>query len=88
MTAGWNFAEMWERVADRHPDEIAQIQGDRVFTWSEFDRRADGIAATLLAGGAQHQDKVAHYLYNGPEYMESMFAMYKAGLVQIGRAHV
>ncbi len=83
MTAGWNFADMWERVADRHPDEIAQIQGDRVFTWREFDRRADGIAAALLTGGAQHQDKVAHYLYNGPEYMESMFAMYKAGLVPV-----
>lgn len=83
MTNGWNFAEMWERVADRRPDEIAQIQGDRVFTWREFDRRADGIAHTLLAGGAQHQDKVAHYLYNSPEYMESLFAMYKAALVPV-----
>lgn len=74
---------MWERIADQRPDEIVQIQGDRVFTWREFDRRADGIAATLLAGGAQHQDKVAHYLYNCPEFMESMFAMYKAGLAPV-----
>lgn len=83
MTNGWNFAEMWERVADRRPDEIAQIQGDRTYTWREFDRRADGVAAALLAGGAQHQDKVAHYLYNCPEYMESLFAMYKAALVPV-----
>ena len=31
----------------------AQVQGDRAFTWAEFDRRADGIAATLLAAGAR-----------------------------------
>ncbi len=82
-TAGWNLAEIWERNADRFPDAIAQLQGDRSTTWAEFDRRADGIAAALLAGGAAKQDKVAHYLYNCPEYLESMFAMFKAGLVPV-----
>ncbi|MDO8390739.1 MAG: acyl-CoA synthetase [Actinomycetota bacterium] len=83
MTAGWNFAEIWERIADLMPDTVVQVHGDRSYTWGEFDRRADGIAATLLAGGAQHQDKVAHYLYNCPEFMESMFGMYKAGLAPV-----
>ena len=82
-TDGWNFAEIWERNADRFPDATVQIQGDRTFTWAEFDRRADGLATTLLAGGAGHQDKVAHYLYNCPEFLESMFAMFKAGLVPV-----
>jgi fatty-acyl-CoA synthase len=83
MSSGWNLAEIWEHNADRFPDAVAQLQGDRSFTWAEFDRRADGIAATLLAGGAQHQDKVAHYLYNCPEYLESMFGLFKAGLVPV-----
>src|SRR4051812_38344449 len=86
MTAhqtGWNFADLWEHHADRFPDAVAQIAGDRTFTWSEFDRRADGIAATFLAAGVVHQDKVAHYLYNGPEYLESMFGLYKAALVPV-----
>ncbi|MEQ1700347.1 MAG: acyl-CoA synthetase [Ilumatobacteraceae bacterium] len=83
MTAGWNLADIWERNADRFPDAIAQVQGDRSYTWAEFDRRADGIAHTLLHGGAQQQDKVAHYLYNGPEYLESMFGLYKAALVPV-----
>jgi acyl-CoA synthetase (AMP-forming)/AMP-acid ligase II len=82
-TAGWNLAEIWEHNADRFPDAIAQLQGDRTFTWAEFDRRADGIATALLAAGAQQQDKVAHYLYNCPEYLESMFGMFKAGLVPV-----
>jgi len=83
VTDGWNLAEIWERVADRFPDAIAQEQGDRSWTWAELDRRADGIAATLLARGARHQDKVAHYLYNCPEYLESMFGLFKAGLVPV-----
>ena len=82
-SAGWNLADIWERNADRFPDAIAQLQGDRSTTWAEFDRRADGIASALLAGGAAQQDKVAHYLYNCPEYLESMFAMFKAGLVPV-----
>ena len=80
---GWNLAEIWEHNADRFPDAVAQMQGDRSHTWAEFDRRADGVAAALLAGGAQHQDKVAHYLYNCPEYLESMFGMFKAGLAPV-----
>ncbi len=83
VTDGWNFADIWEWVADHFPDAPAQVQGERRSTWSEMDRRADGIAATLLAGGARHQDKVAQYLYNAPEYMESMFGLYKAALVPV-----
>ena len=81
--AGWNFAEMWERIADRFPDAPAQVQGTRRISWREFDRRADGLARYLLDHGAQHQDKVALYLYNAPEYMEGTFAAYKAGLVPV-----
>jgi fatty-acyl-CoA synthase len=80
---GWNFADVWEIVAEQIPDAQAQVQGDRRVSWSEFDRRANGIAHTLLERGAAEQDKVAQYLYNGPEYIESMFGTFKAGLVPI-----
>ena len=49
----------------------------------EFDRRADGIAATLLDAGVAEQDKVAQYLYNAPEYLESAFGAFKAGLATV-----
>jgi acyl-CoA synthetase (AMP-forming)/AMP-acid ligase II len=81
--SGWNLADIWEANADRFPDATAQVQGERRFTWADFDRRADGVAATLLTSGAAHQDKVAHYLYNCPEYLESMFAIFKTGLVPV-----
>ncbi|MGK2948236.1 MAG: acyl-CoA synthetase [Acidimicrobiales bacterium] len=80
---GWNFADVWETVAQQVPDAAAQVQGDRRVTWADFDRRANGIAQALLDAGVQEQDKVAQYLYNGPEYLESVFATFKAGLAPI-----
>jgi fatty-acyl-CoA synthase len=83
MTSGWNIAEIWETIADLLPDAPAQAIGERALTWNELDRRADGIAAHLVEQGARHQDKVSLYLYNGPEYLETVFALFKAGLVPV-----
>ena len=80
---GWNFADVWEVVAEQLPDAPAQVQGARVLSWSEFDRRADGVARALLDAGLGHQAKVAQYLHNAPEYLESLFAAFKAGLVPV-----
>ena len=80
---GWNFADVWEIVAQQVPDAPAQVHGDRRITWAEFDRRANGIASALLAAGVEEQDKVAQYLYNGVEYLESVFGAFKAGLAPI-----
>ncbi len=80
---GWNFADVWEDHADRFADAPAQAQAEQRFTWAQFDRRADGIAATLLDAGLGQQAKVAHYLTNCPEFLEAMFGMFKAGLVPV-----
>jgi fatty-acyl-CoA synthase len=78
-----NFADVWEAVADALPSAQAQVHGTRRTTWSELDARADGIAQALLDGGVAHQDKVAQYLYNCPEYLESLFGIMKAGCVPV-----
>ncbi|MDQ3145354.1 MAG: AMP-binding protein [Actinomycetota bacterium] len=80
---GWNIADVWEAVADAQPDAPAQVQGGRRSTWRDFDRRADGVASTLLALGVARQDKVAQYLYNCPEYLESLYGAWKAALVPV-----
>ncbi len=80
---GWNFADVWEVVAEQVPDAPAQVQGDRRISWAETDRRANGVARALLDAGVEEQDKVAQYLYNCPEYLESVFATFKAGLAPI-----
>ena len=79
----WNYADVWETVADVQPEAVAITQGGRNLTWDEFDRGADGIAQFLLDLGVVNQDKVAVYLYNSPEYLQSTFAAMKVGLVPV-----
>ena len=62
----WNFADIWELVADEQPDTPCLIHGDERRTWGEVDRRADGIAQHLLDAGLERQQAVAQYLYNRP----------------------
>lgn len=80
---GWNIADVLEVVAQEVPDSPAAIQGDRVLTWREMDRRADAVAAHLLAQGVGRQEHVAQYLRNCPEYIESLYACLKAALVPV-----
>jgi acyl-CoA synthetase (AMP-forming)/AMP-acid ligase II len=79
----WNFADAYEIVARRVPDAPCQRQGSRTITWAEFDARANGLASDLLEAGLGHQSKVAAYLYNCPEYLETYLAAFKAGLVPV-----
>ena len=79
----WNFADMWEVVADDLPDAPCLIHGDDRRSWSEVDRRADGVAQHLLDAGLARQQAVAQYLYNCPEYLESMYAAFKAAFVPV-----
>ena len=81
--SNWNYADVWETVADVQPESIAVTQAERNVAWREFDRGADGIAQFLLDLGAAQQDKVAIYLYNSPEYLQTTFAAVKVGLVPV-----
>jgi fatty-acyl-CoA synthase len=79
----WNYADVWETVADVQPEAPAVTQGARTLAWQEFDRGADGIAQFLLDLGVVRQDKVALYLHNTPEYLQTTFAAMKVGLVPV-----
>jgi acyl-CoA synthetase (AMP-forming)/AMP-acid ligase II len=70
-------------VAETLPDAPAVVQAERRRSWAETDQRANGVARALLDLGAGAQDKVAQYLYNCPEYLESVFGAFKAGLVPV-----
>ena len=56
----WNYADVWETVADVQPEATAVTQGARNVRWTEFDSGADGVAQFLLdlGGGAPGQGRV------------------------------
>jgi acyl-CoA synthetase (AMP-forming)/AMP-acid ligase II len=80
---GWNFADAWETVAETLPHAPALLHGELVRSWSDFDARADGVAAALLEGGVAEGTSVAQYLTNRPEYLEAVFAAFKLGLAPV-----
>ena len=80
---GWSLAEIWEAAAEQIPRAPFARQGSRSVSWSAANRRAEGLATSLLDCGAKRQDKVAQYMYNCPEFLETFFACFKASLVPV-----
>jgi len=81
--AGWAYADIWEEIAAAVPHRRAQVQGPRELSWGQFDARANGLAKHFLDAGLKQQSKVAAFLYNGPEYLETYYAAFKAGLAPV-----
>ena len=73
----WNFGTIFESVADAIPDSPALVQDERRRTWRELDERAARLAAAFRALGVGPGSKVAFYLYNCNEYLETLFATFK-----------
>ena len=78
----WKFADIYEAIAAAIPAAVPG-DGDRVTTWGEFDRRANAFAADLIDAGLTHQSKMAAYLYNGVEYLETYIGAFKGGFAPV-----
>ena len=80
----WNFGDILDSISAVLPQEApALIHGDRVITWAETTRRSNNLGRALIARGARPGDKVAFYMRNRPEYVETMAACFKSSLVHV-----
>src|SRR6476646_4007018 len=79
----FNLADLFERVADTVPSQLALVCGDRRLTFAEVDERATRLAHALADRGIGSGDHVALYLYNSTEYLEAMIAAFKIRAVPI-----
>ncbi len=71
-------------VARKHPKQKALIQGDRSFTYREFDNRVSSLVQLFTSLGIEKGDHVAVLLYNCPEYLEIYNACYRMGAAVVG----
>jgi fatty-acyl-CoA synthase len=78
-----NFASVLETVADVRADFTAVTHGERSRTWRDLDERASRLAAFLADHGVGAQSRVAIALYNGIEYLESVFAVLKLRAIPV-----
>ncbi len=80
----WNFGDILDKISlVLPPDAPALIHGERIITWADTTRRSNNLARGLLASGASNGDKVAFYMRNRPEYVETMAACFKSRLVHV-----
>ena len=83
MTAGTyaNLRELLEQQVERYQERpFLFVESDgRVFTYREFDREVNHLAARLTALGTRKGDRVSLYLTNSAEYFIAYFACFKLG---------
>jgi fatty-acyl-CoA synthase len=72
-----------DAVADVDPGRTALVHGDLHRTWQEFDSRAARLAGYLAAAGVGPGERVGIALYNGPEYLETLYATLKLRAVPV-----
>ncbi len=78
-----NFATILETVAEQRADRTAVTRGAVSLTWRQLEERAARLAAFLASRGIGADDRVAIALYNGPEYLETLFAALKLRAVPV-----
>ena len=80
----WNYGDILDRVAPVLPASApALIHEDRVISWAETARRSNNLGRALLERGAKANGKVAFYMRNRSEYMETLAACFKSRLVHV-----
>lgn len=72
-----NLVTLFEAEADRAADRTAIIRGDVRLSWRDLDDRAARLAALFSSCGIGEGSRVGIALYNGPEYLETLFAIMK-----------
>lgn len=67
------------RSAERHPDRLALVDGERRFTYAELDAATDRLARALRTRGLDRQARAALYAPNSADVLLCLLALWRAG---------
>ena len=79
MNLGHFVAQQARRLSDRP----AFVWGERIWTWADFNRRVNAMAAVLAGQGIEKGDRVLVQSQNCNQLFESMFACFRLGAVWV-----
>ncbi|MFC6065253.1 acyl-CoA synthetase [Streptomyces ochraceiscleroticus] len=86
----YNLADLFESIVDAVPDREALVYADhpgtgaeRRLTYAQFDRVANRLAHHLADSGVRPGDHVGLHLYNGVEYLQTLYACLKIRAVPV-----
>jgi len=72
-----------EEAAARFPERPAVVQGERVGTYAEMDRRANQVAQLLVAEGVQAGDRIGLFIDKSVEAVVGIYGILKAGATYV-----
>ena len=75
--------ELFEQRVRAHPDAVAAVHGDREWTYSELNARANQLGRALLARGLRREGVVAVVTERNLDWMAAVLAIFKAGGVYL-----
>lgn len=77
------IGQLLEWSAKNYPDKIALIyrEKDHVWTYEQFNAKANQLAQALLKRGVKKGDVVSTFLYNTSEFALTLFASAKIGAI-------
>lgn len=75
--------DILKRQARINAKKIALVDGDKQFTYKEFNERVNRLANALIKCGLNKGEKVAFMANNCHELAEGYFAVAKAGLIMV-----
>ncbi|WP_067068744.1 acyl-CoA synthetase [Carbonactinospora thermoautotrophica] len=78
-----NIASFLHLSAARHPDRAAIVFGEQVTTYRDLQRRVAALARGLTGLGVGPGDRVAVWMRNHPELIETLFATWRIGAVAV-----
>lgn len=78
-----NVGAFLTAMAARDPDRVAVTADGRSTSYGELDRRVNALGRGLVRLGLRPGDRVVLWLHNSPEFVETLFACWKAGLVAV-----
>jgi 2,3-dihydroxybenzoate-AMP ligase len=80
---GQTLGAFLRELAERHGERTALVCGERRWSYRELDRRADRLAAGLLALGLVPGERVVVQLPNIAEFFAVCFACFRLGLIPV-----
>ncbi|RJR50111.1 MAG: hypothetical protein C4576_05990 [Desulfobacteraceae bacterium] len=78
---GFSTAGILNRSAERFPEKIAVVDGERRITYEDLAARAEEMAACLQEMGYKKGDRVAVYMKNSLEFVTAFYALQKLGVI-------
>jgi len=85
-----SLADLFKDTVAAHPNHTAITFYDKTWTYQEFDRIVETLAAALAEDGFQKGDRLAIMLPNTPHYLFSLYAALRLGgiVVQVNPMYV